>query len=254
VPDLALHTAGRIVSRGGLDVSRLLFTAAAHNEDSDAAPAGQSDDRQALMQALTDTRAALAQARAELLLAQEELKSAHHKALHDALTSLPNRSFFDQRLASILGASEPPHHMLAVFFLDLDGFKSLNDTHGHDVGDQVLRIVATRLARAVRAEDFVSRIGGDEFACLLPESSDRQRMARFAGELFEAISAPARLGSLELCVRPSIGIAIYPADGVTTEALLRSADAAMYRAKRRNGGYAFFEDCADGDLEGRWNP
>jgi diguanylate cyclase len=248
MPDPALK--GRRESTGGLDVSRLLLAAAAQNEDPGAAPSGQSDDPQAIMQDLTATRAALAQARAELLLAQEELKSAHHKALHDALTSLPNRSFFDQRLAQILSSSQPCP-MFTVLFIDLDGFKALNDTHGHDIGDGVLTIVAARLARAVRAEDFVSRIGGDEFACLLPQCSHREQMSRFARELFEAISAPAQLGSLELCVRPSIGIALYPADGLSSGSLLRSADLAMYRAKQQKAGYAFFEDCAGAEPKGR---
>jgi len=194
-----------------------------------------------LEQSLSATRAELALARKELLHAQSEVMSARHMALHDALTSLPNRSFFDQQLARSLAAAQPSRDAFTVLYLDLDGFKSLNDTHGHDSGDEMLRIVAARLAQSVRAEDMVSRIGGDEFACLLAGMRSRAQLRLLAQKLFEAVAAPVQIGTLELCVCPSIGIASYPADGATTDALLRSADAAMYRAKRHNARYAFFD-------------
>jgi diguanylate cyclase (GGDEF)-like protein len=196
-----------------------------------------------LEQNLSATRAALVQSKAQLLRALNELQRVHHVALHDALTSLPNRNYFEQRLGRMLDAAEPSRHLCAVFYLDLDGFKALNDTHGHETGDELLRIVGARLARLVRAEDFVSRIGGDEFACLLTDLTSRDQLRLRAQMFFEAISAPAKIGTLELRVAPSVGISIYPSDGVSLDALLRNADTAMYRAKRLKAGYAFFDEC-----------
>ena len=192
-----------------------------------------------------DVQTALAQARAELRGTQAGERRARHLAMHDSLTSLPNRCFFRQRTDGALAHSEPQRRALAVLYLDLDGFKQVNDTHGHDAGDQLLRIVAARLARAIRAEDMVSRLGGDEFACVLSDLPSREQLCHLAGEMFDAVSAPVKMGELSLSVRPSIGIAICPADGVTTDTLLKNADAAMYFAKRRRTGYAFFDQCAD---------
>ena len=134
---------------------------------------------------------------------------------------------------------------LALLYLDLDGFKPINEHHGRAVGDSLLRIVAARLARAIRAGDCVGRMGGDEFACLLGGIDDRQQLSHLACKLFDAVSAPLQVGTLQLTLRPSIGIAICPADGATADTLLKRADAAMYRAKRSQSGYAFFEPGAD---------
>jgi diguanylate cyclase (GGDEF)-like protein len=194
-----------------------------------------------LEQSLSATQAELAQARTALVHAQSEAMTARHMALHDALTSLPNRNCFCQQLSRSLTAAEASRDAFAVLYLDLDGFKSLNDTHGHDTGDELLRIVAERLARSVRAEDMVSRIGGDEFACLLTGMCCQEQLRHLAQTMFETVAAPVQIGALDLCVCPSIGIATYPADGATTDALLKSADAAMYRAKRQNARYAFFD-------------
>jgi diguanylate cyclase (GGDEF)-like protein len=136
--------------------------------------------------------------------------------------------------------------VLAVLYLDLDGFKPINDRHGHETGDGLLRVVAARLARAVRSDDMVCRVGGDEFVCLLGDVLNRQQLSHLACKLFDAVSAPLRIGTLDLLVRPSIGIAVCPQDGDTTDALLRRADTAMYRAKRQQLGYAFFDATVDG--------
>jgi diguanylate cyclase (GGDEF)-like protein len=193
-------------------------------------------------QAVTNAQAELALARAELLGTQAGERRARHLALHDSLTALPNRNFFRERLDHELVYAESQRKALALLYLDLDGFKPLNDTHGHDAGDEMLKIVAARLARAVRADDMVSRLGGDEFACLLPGLPSRDRLGSLAGKLFQVVSAPLKLGKIEVSVRPSIGIAVSPTDGHTAEVLLRNADAAMYRAKRRKTGYAFFDE------------
>lgn len=201
--------------------------------------------RQQLELEAFDARTALAQARAELAGTQAGERRARYLALHDGLTSLPNRSCFREQLEQALSQSEPQRQAIAVMYLDLDGFKLVNDAHGHDAGDELLRIVAARLMRAVRAEDTVSRLGGDEFACLLGGMPSREHLAQLARKLFLAVSAPVTIGRLRLNVRPSIGIALCPGDGATAESLLKSADAAMYRAKRQQTGYAFFNQRTD---------
>jgi diguanylate cyclase len=189
-------------------------------------------------------RAALALAHAALVGTQAGEQRARHMALHDGLTSLPNRSFFRERLGAALAGPARHRPTLAVLYLDLDGFKPINDAHGHDVGDELLRVVALRLARAVRADDMVSRLGGDEFACLIGDVMNRGQLQHLACKLFDAISAPLKIGTLTFTVRPSIGIAICTEHGSTTDTLLKHADAAMYWAKRQQTGYAFFESCA----------
>lgn len=195
--------------------------------------------REKLERELRTVRAVLARARASLKGTQAGARRALHLALHDGLTALPNRRFFSQRLAEAVAGVSAEHPTLAVIFMDLDGFKPINDLHGHNAGDEVLGIVGTRLARAVRAEDMMSRLGGDEFACLVGDCRSSDQLGQLAAKLFETVAAPLSLGALTLHVRPSIGIAMYPADGTTATALLRSADAAMYRAKQQRSGYAF---------------
>jgi len=201
--------------------------------------------RQQLEREVLHAQTALAQARAELAGTQAEEMRARHLALHDSLTSLPNRDFFRARLDHALAHAEPQCQVLAVLYFDLDRFKPINDAHGHDAGDELLRIVAARLVRAVRAQDMVGRLGGDEFACLLGGLADREQLSHLACKLFDVVSAPIQIGKLELTVRPSIGIAICPDHGATSEALLKNADAAMYHAKRHQTAYAFFDQCAD---------
>jgi diguanylate cyclase (GGDEF)-like protein len=194
---------------------------------------------------LRDAQAKLAKARAELAGTQAGERRARHLAQHDQLTTLPNRGFFRQRLDEALAPRDAEPSGLAVMFVDLDGFKPINDRHGHATGDELLRIVAARLARSIRAEDMACRMGGDEFACLLRDVMTRERLSHLACKLFDAVSAPLKIGDLELTVRPSIGIAICPADGDNADALITRADRAMYRAKRRQLGYAFFERGSD---------
>jgi diguanylate cyclase (GGDEF)-like protein len=194
---------------------------------------------------MSDARAALAQARAELAGMQAGERAARHLALHDGLTALPNRDFFRQQLDRALNRADGQHRPLALLYIDLDAFKPINDTHGHGIGDELLRIIAARLNRAVRANDSVGRMGGDEFACLITDLPGRGQIERLACKLFDAVSMPVMVGDLRLCVRPSIGIALCPADGTTPDTLLVRADAAMYRAKREGCGHAFFDRGAD---------
>ena len=192
--------------------------------------------------ALFEAQTALAKVRGDLARTRAGERQAWHRALHDGLTALPNRACFRERLEHAIGHADPARESLAVRSIDLDGFKGINDTHGHAIGDEMLRIVAARLTHALRADDVVSRQGGDEFACLLsvvPPCTGR--LERLAHELFDAVAQPFQLGELQLTVRPSIGIAVWPGDGATAEILLRHADIAMYRAKRRHCGHAFFD-------------
>lgn len=159
--------------------------------------------------------------------------------MHDSLTLLPNRSNFLDQLERAIVRSDPANANLAVLYLDLDGFKAINDLHGHDVGDAFLRIVATRLSRVVRSEDMVSRLGGDEFACLRVGTGGCEPLRHLAEKLFDAVAAPLQVGTLQLTVQPSVGIAMYPADGNGAATLLKSADAAMYVAKRLRSRHAF---------------
>jgi diguanylate cyclase len=191
---------------------------------------------------ISEARAALREACTQLLGTQAEERRVRHLALHDSLTQLPNRGCFCTRLDQLLATTYPQRPALALLYLDLDGFKLVNDTHGHEIGDELLRVVAARLLRAVRADDMVSRLGGDEFACLLVGMSDRRQLSRLARKLLDAVSAPLKVGELTLQVHASIGIALCPEDGTTTQALLRTADEAMYRAKRQQTGLAFFDE------------
>jgi diguanylate cyclase (GGDEF)-like protein len=174
----------------------------------------------------------VSQMQEELTQALAREKQARHLAFHDDLTALPNRRYFRQRLDGALTAARGSDAALAVIYLDLDGFKALNDAHGHVMGDRLLGLIAARLSRAVRAEDVVSRLGGDEFACLIFGVNEPERLRRIAASLEKAVSTPFTLGKQLLTVHPSIGIATYPADGSTSDVLLHAADTAMYFAKR----------------------
>ena len=126
-------------------------------------------------------------------------------------------------------------------YIDLDGFKPINDRHGHGIGDEVLRIVALRLIHALRAKDMVSRLGGDAFACLVADWQDRDQLSRLGRRIFGAVAAPLSMGNVRVTVSPSIGIAMYPSHGLEPEQLMYSTDAATFRAKRGKSGYAFCE-------------
>jgi diguanylate cyclase (GGDEF)-like protein len=164
-----------------------------------------------------------------------------HLAHHDSLTALPNRLLFRDRLQSALALSRRNHWMLAVLFVDLDRFKTINDTLGHEVGDQLLQEAARRLMRSVRDCDTVCRLGGDEFALVLPELGDMHEAAQVPQRIVESLRLPVIIEGHELNVSASIGIALFPVDAEDPEVLLRCADVAMYHAKKlgRNN-YQFY--------------
>jgi two-component system, cell cycle response regulator len=164
-----------------------------------------------------------------------------HRALHDATTGLPTRELFDDRVTHAIALAKRHAWTLAVMFLDLNRFKLINDTHGHAVGDGVLKEVAKRLLRHCREEDTVCRNGGDEFLYLLINPQGTVNIERIARALWEAIGQPIDMGELQPVVEASIGIAVYPENGTTGEQLIRNADTAMYRAKRGMVGYICYD-------------
>jgi diguanylate cyclase (GGDEF)-like protein len=178
-----------------------------------------------------------------LATATKQGDEARHAALHDPLTGLPNRALFNDRLEHGLAQAKRHGSSLAVMFLDLDDFKEINDTHGHEVGDVVLQTIATRLRQSTRGEDTVCRHGGDEFLYMVLELRNKQDITVVAKKIIKAIQAPCDIRlrdiSLSLSIAPSIGIAIYPIDGTTPDSLVNNADKAMYWAKQNKSGYSF---------------
>jgi diguanylate cyclase (GGDEF)-like protein/PAS domain S-box-containing protein len=154
-----------------------------------------------------------------------------HLAFFDALTDLPNRALFMDRLEHTITIARREQRALAVMFLDLDGFKVINDTQGHDIGDALLKTVASALLVQVRDSDTVARLGGDEFVILLSELADREEVAIIARRIIQAIHEPIRIGTNVLRIGVSIGIAMYPSDAPTPFELIKTADTAMYEAK-----------------------
>lgn len=154
-----------------------------------------------------------------------------HLACHDPLTGLPNRRLFDDRLNQALMRAQRDHLAGALLFLDLDGFKAVNDSFGHPVGDQLLRDAARRLQGALRASDTVARFGGDEFLVLLDDIKQVMDAARIAQKLLDILAVPVQIAGHCLTASASIGIAVYPADGLDPHALIQAADGALHRAK-----------------------
>jgi len=173
----------------------------------------------------------------EQKLAQEHI---HYLANFDSLTGLPNRSQLEDHLKYAISVAKRNNGHLALFFLDLDHFKDINDTLGHSIGDKLLIELANRLRFALCEQGTVSRLGGDEFICLLPDT-DAHGAELIASKLLAIIDQPFKIGHYFLSLTASIGIAIYPNDGMNLETLSRSADTAMYRAKQEGRhGFRFF--------------
>ncbi|WP_020653492.1 EAL domain-containing protein [Massilia niastensis] len=167
----------------------------------------------------------------------------HHMAYHDSLTGLPNRALLSDRLDCAIRAATRSGGKLALMFLDLDRFKTINDSLGHQTGDHLLREVAKRLVVAVRASDTVARLGGDEFVVLLPEIESGEECRHVGDKIIEALASPFPYEGHKLHISPSIGICVYPDDGPDVETLMRHADAAMYHAKAAGrNNYQFFTE------------
>lgn len=164
-----------------------------------------------------------------------------HAAAHDSLTGLPNRLLLNERINHAIKLAKRNQHRVAVLYLDLDGFKHINDSLGHQIGDQILQSVAGRLLDCVRAPDTVSRQGGDEFLVLLSQVDHPDGSASVAERMLQAVTGSHFVGDRELHINGSLGISVYPDDGPDAEALIRAADTAMYQAKEEGRhGFQFF--------------
>lgn len=183
---------------------------------------------------------------AQLATVTKQADEARHASLHDPLTGLPNRALFNDRLEHGLAVANRNGLRFAVMFLDLDDFKMINDSFGHDVGDLVLQMIARRLKETTRDDDTVCRHGGDEFLYILMEIKSKHDIAIVAEKIIKAVQVPCDIRvrdiSISLSINLSIGISIFPKDGTTSDALLDVADKAMYRAKQNKYGYSFAGD------------
>ena len=167
------------------------------------------------------------------IVTQEHVRQRLHSlAYYDALTDLPNRELFHDRLYNALVQARRERHQLALLFLDVDHFKPINDTHGHAMGDRLLRVLADELRQCVRESDTVARLGGDEFTILLARVSGEADAVQVAGKIIAAFARPFQVAGHALSVGVSIGIALFPDDAADEVTLLRNADAAMYAAKQ----------------------
>jgi diguanylate cyclase (GGDEF)-like protein/PAS domain S-box-containing protein len=209
------------------------------------AAGGRSEDEVLGFYMLANDVTQLSRAQEDLRFAalqlQRDAQRLEFLAHHDTLTGLPNRAMFAERAREAVAHARRHDKNAAILFLDLDGFKEINDSLGHDVGDGLLKVISARLRASVRGDDFVARIGGDEFCVLLQDIADPREAAQVAQKLVHELGKPYRVGDNQLTSGASIGIACVPHDGDDVATLLRLADAAMYRAKElgRNG-YQFF--------------
>lgn len=168
--------------------------------------------------------------------ARDRSRRMLHWARHDALTQLPNRSLLYDLMAKAIAFARRHDKPLAVGFLDLDGLKAVNDSFGHGVGDRILAGVAGRIKAVLRQSDSVGRVGGDEFVIVLSEIAHSADAALVGQKLLQAIAAPHRMDGRDVTVTASLGLALFPDDGLTAEDLVASADVAMYAAKRSGRG------------------
>jgi diguanylate cyclase (GGDEF)-like protein/PAS domain S-box-containing protein len=198
----------------------------------------EHEARESLQASRDALERAVAERTAELQAANAR---AQHLADHDALTGLPNRRLLEDRLTQALALSYRNRKQTAVMFVDLDRFKTINDSLGHAVGDVLLKEVAQRLVKQLRVGDTICRIGGDEFVVVLPEIKRVDDASHVAQKVIEQLSQPVTVEERDLTVTPSIGIAVFPDDGRDAETLIRNSDAAMYHAKEMGrANYQFF--------------
>ena len=169
----------------------------------------------------------------QMAVLAQEVARARQFAHHDGLTGLPNRRLLLDRYKQAVAAAARQHRQVALLFLDLDGFKRVNDTYGHAAGDSVLHQVAARLRACIRASDTACRYGGDEFVILLPQYEGQDSAVAVAEKVCSRLAAPYAVGSTAISVTASIGMAIYPIDGHEYGDLMQMTDRAMYRDKAR---------------------
>ncbi len=176
---------------------------------------------------------------------RQETEKKRHKleamALHDSVTGLGNRHLFENRIEHSISVARRNRQKLSLALLDLNRFKQINDTFGHHVGDAALRVVGKRLQATLRDADTIARIGGDEFVVLSESSVNEDGAERMAWKIVDCLAEPITIPEGELEVSCSVGLAFFPVHGDNLGALLSSADAAMYEAKAKGGGYSLFE-------------
>ena len=190
--------------------------------------------------------------RKEINRREEAEELANTLARHDPLTGLPNRRQFNEELAAMLSSIKNSVFECAVFLIDLDRFKSVNDIHGHAVGDELLVEVAARLKAICRKNASIARLGGDEFVCILRYKADSDAPARLAGKIISTLGEPFNIGGVQLEAKATVGIARCPIDATATTDLLRAADVAMYEGKGSGKGvYRFFHAEMDARLRER---
>jgi len=179
-------------------------------------------------------------------------EAIRHLAYHDILTGLPNRMLFTDRLVLAIAQAKRHQRIMAVMMLDLDGFKTVNDTHGHHIGDQLLQSVGERLTRTLREGDTLARMGGDEFMVLLPVIKEAANSSQIADKILSAFRQPFFCEGNKLFTSASIGIAVYPADGDDMDTLTKNADTAMYQAKSTGRNQYCLYGSAAAPLENRF--
>ena len=191
----------------------------------------------------------LAVRKASNIIEQQELERAaqeqdvRHQAYHDALTGLPNRAYFTERMAETILSAARRQASCALMFIDLDRFKIVNDSLGHQSGDELLQVVSRRIHGCLRGSDTLFRMGGDEFTIILPDVESPEDAAGVAQRVLDSVAQPISINEHELTVGATIGVAIYPDDGDNAQTLLKSADAAMYSAKESGRGmHAFYRE------------
>ena len=173
----------------------------------------------------------------QLEITNQRLQKA---ATHDPLTNIANRSLFETKFNETLKLAEKEKKIVVLFYLDLDGFKEVNDIHGHSAGDQLLLIVVSRIKNIIRETDSISRLGGDELTIILQEIEDLQTVAEIAERICQTVAKPIKINEKSVRVYASIGISIYPIDGTDMDTLLRVADRAMYYVKDHGGNNFHF--------------
>jgi two-component system cell cycle response regulator len=184
------------------------------------------------------------------LLYKQAMKTSemmHRLALHDALTGLPNRRLLEDRIGKAIERARRNQTHVVLMYIDLDGFKQVNDTCGHDVGDELLKLVAQRLIESARQEDTVARLGGDEFMLVLEEVTHPEDIHMPATKLITAVAAPYLIKGKEILITTSVGISLFPEQSVSVEALVSLADKALYEAKRSGKNRYHFAGYGDVD-------
>lgn len=183
----------------------------------------------------------------------EERNRFEHKASHDSLTGLPNRFEFFRRLRTGIVESSDREQKLGLAYLDLDGFKPINDQYGHHAGDEILKTIAKRVQQVLRLSDTTARLGGDEFALILPGIRVPDDLDIVMPKVLDAISQPIDIGDTMVSVQGSIGVALYPDHSEDIDRLCRFSDAAMYQAKEQNSTWVFYQrEYGEGDMPNSW--